>query len=183
MSVEWSVRVNRSFTLDEVLRSSTAHLQEILGSPGDESLTVIATSTLVAGGGRRPIEPQGLAEIYDPYSWGAGTESIDFLLEVPAIGGGCSLGLAEFLPRGDDPESGLFAYVTSDRTDGSYVLSIAMSIAIAVCAAGQIVDDANLLGSGRLIEGEELLEKLRSSERDQTLDAAIATVLAGTKIG
>jgi hypothetical protein len=180
VSVEWSVRVNRAFTLYDLLSHSTASLQEILGRPGDATLAVDAQSELLPDGVRVAIDPHRLTEVHDPRASRVGSGSIDFQIVARAIEGGCSFGLAEFIPRSDDPDSGLFAYVTSERTAGSYVLGIAVSIAAADCADNAIIDDANLLGDGRIVSGKELRTRLRVTHSDVPLAEAIPMVLANT---
>lgn len=183
MAIEWSVRINRTFTLRDLVIGSRAALREILGHGDDANLEVLARSELLAGGVCVAIEDRRLTEPIDPKLSRAGAESADFELTSELIHGRCVFGLAEFLPRSDDPESGLFAYISSDRTPGSYVLSIAVSIAAADCSASTIVDDGAYLRSGRIVNSGELRSMLRVHGSNPPLDIAIEAILAKTRLG
>jgi hypothetical protein len=174
------VRVNRAFALQDLLNRSIVTLRELLGRPGDATIAVNAEVELLPDGIRVPIESRRLTELHDPNASRTGSHPIDLRIVATAVDGGCSFGLAEFIPRSDDPDSGLFAYVTSERTPGSYVLSIAVSIAMADCAGSAIIDDANLLGGTRIVSGDELRTKLRVMDSDVTLSEAISMVLSPT---
>lgn len=166
MAIEWQARINRPVSVGAAARLTATRLAELLGAePGRLEVRVVPGEGLDV-----PHEP--VAPALRP--------SLDYRFEVAALAAGAAVSLSEYERRGDDPETGLFAWVSSSRTHGSHVLCIAAVCAFAELAGSEVVEEQGRIGAGRLLDPREVVQRLRVRGPVADLDEAVRQVLRGT---
>ncbi|MEU1643320.1 hypothetical protein ABZ422_24750 [Micromonospora zamorensis] len=183
MAIEWHCRVNRSFTLREALAHTGVRLAEILGQSGSPVQVQAAAATVARrrGGTGVPASDAKLDERLDPLADEL-NDDLDMFFELPECEAGALISADLFLPGSEDPESGLFVWVSSQRDPASQVLAIAATIALAECGDGEVIDEYGYLSDVRLNPPAELFERLRVTAPQESLDAAVDAVLAKTRL-
>ncbi|MFE9207209.1 hypothetical protein [Micromonospora sp. NPDC007230] len=181
MAVEWNSRVNRAFTLRAALELTQDRFGGLLDLPGACFVVEAheATRERMWGGASGPVADRVLDIVIDPLNPAPPGES-DAVFEIPDLGAAAFLKVNEFVPRGEDPETGMFAWVTSRRTAASQVLSIAATIAFAECGDGEVIDEYGYFKGPRLNSPCELLERLRVTDPQQSVELAVDAVLRKT---
>ncbi|MFV2114162.1 hypothetical protein ACFHW0_17715 [Micromonospora sp. LOL_025] len=183
MAIEWHSRVNRTFTLRDALDLTGVRLAGLLGWPDARGRVEAREATLSRrrGGPSGPVEESVLGLRIDPDR--AEPPQPDVYFEVPDWDAAVLVSISQFQPETEDPEdpeTGLFAWVTAKRTPASKVVGIAAIIALAECAGGKVVDEYGYLSDARLNKPAELYERLRVPAPQDSLDDAVEAVLAGT---
>ncbi|MFF0154864.1 hypothetical protein [Micromonospora sp. NPDC005203] len=182
MAIEWNSRVNRAFVLRDAVDLTGVRLAELLGWP-DARRRVEAREASVArhrGGTSGPVAPSVLGQRVDPHHDRFAT--VDVYLEIPDWDAAALVSVSQYEPRTEDPETGMFAWVSSARTTVSHALAIAATVALAECGDGEVVDEYGYLSDERLNPPAELFERLRVPAAPESLDAAVDAVLAKTRL-
>ncbi|MGC4890453.1 hypothetical protein [Micromonospora sp. DT227] len=181
MAIEWHLRVNRRFTLHEAVDLTRVRLADLLGQPDAPPpvRVVEASAERRRGGPGVPLPADALDRVAEPAGLGA---DVDFFLEIPEWRAGALLSLSEFLPGVDDPEAGVFVWVTSQHDPASQVLSIAACVAFAECADSEVVDEYGYLAKTRTNSPEALLYQLRVTSPVESFTAAADLVLSRTRL-
>jgi len=135
MAIEWHTRINRPFLLREAVDLTYVRLADLLGQPDVPSShrVVEASASRRRGGPGVPVPAGTLDRLVEPAGH---PDDTDFCMEIPEWDAGTLVSVHEFLPGCDDPETGVFAWVTSQRDPFSQALSIAAAVALAECGGG-----------------------------------------------
>lgn len=183
MAIEWNSRVNRAITLREAMALAGNRLAELIGWPDARGRVVAreATATRRRGGVSAPIENDVLDRLIDPFV--AEPPQPDVYFEVLEWEAAVLVSLSQYQARSDDPETGLFAWVTAERAPMSKVLAIAATLALAECGGGEVIDEYGYLSDERLNPPVELPERLRVPAPSVSPDAGVDTLLARTRLG
>lgn len=149
MAIEWWVRVNRGFSMADLLDSVGGILGEI-GVPG-------------VGLSIKPADAVGVVI-------GSDRDDIDMRISTADGGHANTLSFQDFGDP-DDPELGKWITVTSWRDNLSIVLSIATVIAAAKLTNAPVIDETQLLG-GRQQDPDDLIEALKRHPVEQAASPA-----------
>ncbi|MEV1154909.1 hypothetical protein AB0J27_05820 [Micromonospora chokoriensis] len=181
MAIEWNSRVNRAFVLRDALDLTGVRLAELIGWPDARRRVEVreATTARRRGGTSSLVAPSVLDQRVDPH---LGRSDVEVYLEIPDWDAAALVSASQVVPRSEDPETGTFAWVTSHRTPVSQVLAIAATIALAECGDGEVVDEYAYLSDERLNPPAELFGRLRVTQPQESLDAAVDGVLAKTRL-
>jgi hypothetical protein len=179
MSIEWMARVNRPYTLEAFASRTKELLGELLGrrSPHEYAVDV-----KVVGEGSWRLAPEELLRTpRDPFG-DAGTREVDVRLVSSAARAIVDFSLAEYVPRAEDVDTGMFAFITSARSNESEVLSIAAVCAAAELGASQVVDERGYFGEERFTPPRLVVDRLKVLEADLPLATAVRAILAKTSL-
>ncbi|MFI5492714.1 hypothetical protein [Actinoplanes sp. NPDC051859] len=183
MAIEWEARVNRRLTVADVVEQTERFLADLLPVPG-RSFTVSiheATAERLRGGTSRPVVDAELTTVRDPFG-AVESRSCDLVFEILELEAAAFVHLAEHIPRDADPETGMFAFVSSSRTNVSQVLSIATVAAFAKCGDSEVVDDSLRFGESRCVPPDRLVKKLAADGAVSTVEDAAVSVLRKTRL-
>jgi len=174
MAVEWEARVNRPVTVGAAARLTAVRLATLLGLPAD---TIEVDVRRYAG------TPDELEVPRDPFG-AAEARTFDGEFRVEALDATAVISLAEYVPRTDDPETGLFVTVSPHRHNASQVLGIAAACAFAECADSPVIDESGYLSDTRYTAPLDVIERLRLPAPASPADigTAVDGVLARTKL-
>ncbi|WP_328372545.1 hypothetical protein OHQ88_03835 [Micromonospora zamorensis] len=181
MAIEWNSRVNRAFILRDALDLTGVRLADLIGWPDARRRIEVREASMARrrGGASGPVAPSLLGQRIDPHS--EQSNDVDVYLEIPIWEAAVLVHLREYDQRSEDPETGMFAWVTAERTNMSQVLAIAATIALAECGDGEVIDEYGYLSDVRLNPPAELFERLRVTAPQDSAAAADA-VLAKTRL-
>ncbi|MFI6257099.1 hypothetical protein ACIBCL_13520 [Micromonospora zamorensis] len=182
MAIEWKSRVNRAFILRDALDLTGVRLADLIGWPDARRRIEAreASTARLRGGTSSLVAPSVLEQRVDPYV--EEPAGVDVYLEIPNWEAAALISVSQFDQRSEDPETGMFAWVTAERTTMSQVLAIAATIALAECGDGEVIDEYGYLSDVRLNPPAELFERLRVTAPQESLDAAVDAVLAKTRL-
>lgn len=184
MAVEWSTRVNRSFSLAEAAQRTEGVIAELLGLPVGSLPVQLQEDDRERLGDNPPgpIAPEELTRLRDPFGdpEARGAHVRVTVANLPAL---AFVLIGEYVPRvEDDPHTGMVLTVSSARTNESHVLSIAAISAFAELADSKVMDESGYLKGEWLTPPGELIERLRITEPAPSLGAAVDAVLAKTSL-
>lgn len=182
MAVEWTSRVNRPFVLRDALALTGVRLAGLV-CWSDELTQVEAREATMArrrGGLSGPATEAVLSNQFNP-------DAVEFMesdvyFEILEWDAAALVSVSQSQQRSEDPETGLFAWVTAERNPASKVLAIAAAIALAESGAGELIDEYGYLSDSRLNSPADVFERLRVKDPQDSLDAAIDAVLAKTRL-
>ncbi|MEW2378442.1 hypothetical protein AB0883_20350 [Micromonospora sp. NPDC047812] len=189
MSIEWLSRVNRGFLLRDALDLTGVRLAGLTGWPDARGRVEAcdATRARLHGGPSKPVGEAVLnrridPDLVQPAQPDALTEVVDVCFEVSDWEAAVLVSVSQFGLRTEDPETGMFAWVTPWRTSASMVLGIAATLAFAECGGGEVIDESGRLSESRLNPPTQLYEQLRARTVQESPEAAVNAVLNRTRL-
>src|SRR5262245_31003177 len=102
MAIEFSIRMERAITLSALVAAASSAFALLTGTSSPELLVELQTSA-----GRYEDDSTGgeLDRERGPHTWST-RDDLDAIVRAAGINGVCHLGMAAYVPLGEDKESG-----------------------------------------------------------------------------